>query len=101
MTVEITVSSARGREGQFVAECGGTVLVKSSKMPFLAAARALLAERPDCGSEVLVMRHRGRHDIALRSTVGEAAKLAVIDGRSGRPCFASWRPFNKEQFNVR
>jgi hypothetical protein len=59
----------------------------------------LLAEgiKPDT---VLVMRHAGSAADALRSTVGAAAKLTVVDDRGGKPIFAKWSPYEARRSAV-
>ena len=76
------------RSGRFEARLGDRTVCVSSK-PFLDAARVLLAEGGDPGT-VLQMRHQGSATIALRSTVGAAAKLTIDEAG---PRFAVWRPF--------
>ena len=60
-----------------------TVVVVSSREPLLAGARALLKSgaAPD---SVITTRHRGANSWALRSTVGQAARLTVRERASGR-----------------
>jgi hypothetical protein len=56
----------------------GTVVVASSRRPFLDGARVLLQQghHPD---QRLVMRHRGSSIDAMRGTIGEAAKWTVME----------------------
>lgn len=46
------------------------------------------------------MRHEGKLYEALRSTVGEAAKLTVKDNFIGRPVFGGWSPFPFSAFQA-
>lgn len=91
--IEVVVYPAGGAPGNFVAEVAGVILVKSSKIPLLAAARAVLTQRTECWAETITMRHRGADDWSIKTTVRTAANLAVEDGASGRPCFCRWRSF--------
>lgn len=65
-------------DGRFFAYLGNRPLCKASSTPFYSAARALLDEgvSPDT---VLTMRHDGSSIVSLRSTVGQAAKLTVVE----------------------
>jgi hypothetical protein len=69
----------------------GRVLVRSSTEPFLAAARALLAEGWPPGA-VLAMRHRGEPDFALRGKLGQVAKVTVENCTDGTPRLRRWKP---------
>jgi hypothetical protein len=77
--------------GKFAARLGGRELCASK--PFLDAARVLLAEGADPAT-VLQMRHEGGSTPALRSTVGTAAGLTVLEGDL-RPRFARWQAFER------
>jgi len=81
--------STRGQ--LFDGKVDGRTIVKRSTTPFCDAARALLAEgvRPEAK---LVMRHAGSAADALRSTVGVAAGLTVVDDNGGKPIFRKWSP---------
>src|SRR5256885_1365763 len=57
-----------GRD-RFSARLDGRLLLQSSRMPFLDAARALIAEGIN-PSTVLVMRHAGSEVDALRARLG-------------------------------
>jgi len=65
---------------RFEARVAGRVVVKSSRTPFCAAARVLLAEGAD-PKTTLIMRHAGSDVDALRGPIGTAAKLTVRDDR--------------------
>lgn len=92
MTLNIIVtSSSLTSKGQiYEARLDGEVLCRSLT-PFLSAARVLLDARhsPDT---VVTMRHEGSPVVSLRSTLGRAAKLTVIDNRHEGPRFAKYRP---------
>ncbi len=77
--------------GRFAASIEGRTLPDYSTDPFLDAARLLLSEgvSPD---EELTMSHQGSTIVSLRSTVGKAAKLTVVEGDRGT-LFAKYRPF--------
>jgi hypothetical protein len=79
--------------GRFRASFGGQLLVKSSAMPLLDAARVLAGEGVDPATRI-VMRHEGKDYDALTSTVGVAAKLAIREETSdGKPRFVKWHPY--------
>jgi len=88
----ILVSPAGG--GRYTARDpdSGRVLA-TSREPFFAAARQLLAEGAD-PTTPLVMRWGGSSVDALRSTVGTAAGLTVVENDRGRPTFARFKPFD-------
>jgi hypothetical protein len=80
------------RRDRFRAKFDGRVLVKSSRTPFLDAARVLLALGCDPDS-IIAMKHKGSDVVALRSRLGAAAKLMVEDcpGGSKPPRFVRYR----------
>jgi hypothetical protein len=61
--------------------------------PLCGAARVLLSERIQPETEIQ-MRHAASDVIALRSTVGVAAGLTVVEATDGKPRFAKWMPFD-------
>jgi hypothetical protein len=88
--------SAPPRRSRFIARLGadGRVLGAFSA-PFLGAARLLLAEgvQPETW---LRTRHAGSEVVALRSTVGAAARLHVREETNdGKPRFTRWAPFDQ------
>lgn len=85
MQIEITVQPM-GCSGRYSASIDGRVIIANSRTPFLAAARALLAEdvTPD---STITMRHHGSDITSLRSTVGHAAKLTVRENETTGPRF--------------
>jgi len=87
--------SVDGRTGLKVAArfdgfIGDREVVTRSRTPLCAAARVLIGEgvSPELWIE---MRHDGSSVVALRATVGTAAKLTVKDRDNGRPGFARYR----------
>jgi hypothetical protein len=85
-----------GGHGRFVVKIGGRVLVRSSREPFCAAARALLAEGAD-GASILVMRHVSSEVDALRGPIGVAAGLTVRED-NGPPELRPYRvPLSRMQ----
>ena len=93
--IEIIVKPA-GR-GRFCAMVGGRMLVIMSRTPFLTAARVLLADGVDPATPIR-MRHEGSSVIALRSTVGEAASLTVVERDDGKTA-PRFRPFKEYPAN--
>jgi hypothetical protein len=69
-----------------------------SRQPFLDSARKLLA-RGHSPQTILVMRHAGSDDVALRGSIGSAAKLTV-DEHNGT-VFAKWKPFRRSAGSAR
>jgi hypothetical protein len=98
--ITVTIAPALDKDGRraystrgpfFVGMVDGRRIIERSPQPFVDAARELLSEGIDPGT-VLVMRYAGRTDDALKSTVGAAAKLTVLDTAQGKPVFRPWRP---------
>ena len=99
MTIVLVVKPSRdARRGTFAYNTRGQLwdgvtegrtVVSRSTTPFTQAARRLIEEGIDPGSRY-VMRHAGRDDDALISTVGAAARLTVADDGTGKPRFAPW-----------
>ena len=90
MTIRITLEPATAA-GRYRAMLDGRLLV-TSREPLYAAARVLLAEgvSPD---EVLEAQHASSPIVAMRSTVGEAAKWTVEETDKGGMQRRKWRPF--------
>jgi hypothetical protein len=84
-TVTINIAPTASSPGHFVAKLAsnGDVLVASSRIPFLDAARRLL-ELGHAADTVLVMKH-GQTE-SLRATIGIAAALTVKETEYG-PAF--------------
>lgn len=86
----LTIAPA-SRAGRFLA-LDGTRLLCTSRTPLLSAARVLLAEGADPQAP-LAMRHVDSDTVAMRTTVGAAAALAVSEpDRGGAPRFHRWKP---------
>jgi hypothetical protein len=77
---------------------GETEVLCTSSQPFLDGARKLLA-RGHSPQTILVMRHAGSDDVALRGSLGAAAKLTV-DEHNGT-VFAKWKPFCRSAGSAR
>jgi hypothetical protein len=89
--------STRGQ--LFDGKVDGRCIVERSTTPFCDAARVLLAEGADPATR-FIMRHEASPHEALRSTVGAAAKLTVVDDRGGKPIFAKWSPYDAHRSTV-
>lgn len=95
MTATIIVVPIASAPGRFMAKLAsnGSVLVTSSRTPFLDSARRLL-ELGYPANTMLVMRHAGSATNALRATIGNAALLTVKEKTAGNaPRFARWVPY--------
>jgi hypothetical protein len=87
---EIEITPTTG--GRFKAYVETRLLVKSSRTPFLAAARVLANEGAQPDTKIQ-MRHRGSQTVSLISTIGVAAKLTVDESsKGGAPRFKKWQP---------
>jgi hypothetical protein len=94
-TIVIVVAPCEGgQRGGFSAhlEANGQLLVRSSRQPFLDAARELIAQGHD-PSLTLIMRHRGSDVPALRASIGTASRLTVDEDRARAPRIKRWKPF--------
>jgi hypothetical protein len=69
-----------------------------SRQPFLDSARKLL-DRGHDPRTILIMRHARSDDVALRGSLGAAAKLTV-DEHNGT-VFAKWKPFRRSAGSAR
>jgi len=83
----ITISPA-GR-GRFRASLG-TCHLCTSDTPFLSAARALLRDGVDPATP-LAMTREGNDTVDIRSTVGAAARLTVLENEQTGPIFRPHR----------
>jgi hypothetical protein len=77
---------------RFAAWLNGELLCQS-RTPLLSAARELLGRGVPASTE-LAMRHAGSSIVAMRTTVGAAARLTVEEGE-GAPRF---RPYKAPTF---
>lgn len=67
-----------------------------SRTPLLSAARKL-QRRGVRDDAVLAMRHAGSDVVAMRTTVGAAARLTVVERDHGNgPTFAPYRAFSAD-----
>lgn len=85
----ITLSPAR--KGRFNASLGSRLLC-SSDTPFLDAARVLLQEGVDPATPLEAI-HESDGTIGSRSTVGAAARLAVVENNRVGPVFRPYKAF--------
>jgi hypothetical protein len=88
--ITIIVTPIASSPGRFTAKLAneGDVLVRSSRTPFLDAARRLL-ELGYPVDAVLVMRHARSAVESLCAKIGKAAALTVTTAGSGRPIFVA------------
>jgi hypothetical protein len=93
--VVVCTPAGYGKRGPlFSASFDGRTIVTASVTPFLDAARVLAAEGHDPAT-VLVLRHASSATDALRSTIGAAAKLTVVQEGDGAPRFRPWKAFSR------
>lgn len=87
----LVMHPSRRTPGLFSATLDGVEIVRSTRQPFLDGARALLAmgHAPD---EPLTSAHVGSETVALRSTVGEAARWTIFERDRGGLGKALWMP---------
>jgi hypothetical protein len=76
--------------GHFAALLGDRLLCES-KTPFFSAARILRAEGAS-DHAAITMSHEGSGVVSMRSTVGEAAGLTVLENDSDGLRFAPFEP---------
>jgi hypothetical protein len=87
----LELTPVRNRPGRYSAHVDGRCVVRGSRQPFFDAARALRAGGvPD--TTVIEARHAGSATIAMRSTVGEAAKWAIEETDRGGLRRRPWKP---------
>ena len=80
--------------GRFAASVGQRLLCQS-KTPFFTAARILQAEGlPD--NAPMSMTHEGSATVAMRSTIGEAARWIVVETDTQGPKLKRYRPMPPE-----
>jgi hypothetical protein len=96
--IEITVRPVGQRNGRYVPSFQvflGQRLICESRTPLLSAARILLTE--GINPEIpITMSHQGSDVVSIRSTVGTAAGLTVVEKDSEAPRFAQYRPLSTE-----
>lgn len=90
--IHITVRLAKlTMSGQRYEARHGANIITTSRTPFLSAARALI-ERGHSPDAVLTMSHEGSDTVALRSTLGAAAGLRVVENDTAGPRFGRYVP---------
>ena len=93
--IRIHVVELPERRGRFVARLeNGREVVRSSRQPFLDAARALLAEGADPADILIMMRGQTQ---SLSGPIGKVAKLTVAENDRLGPRFARWEPMTAEK----
>ena len=93
----LTIIASPAGRGNFVAHLDGRELCNATRSPFLTAARQLLSEGMDQDTKI-IMRHAGSDIDCLTSTIGEAAKLCVLEERG--PRFARNRAMTDDEKDV-
>lgn len=86
----MNIVASPAERGRYHAHLDGRLLT-TSYTPFFAAARILQAEGV-LPQEPLTMTHEGSDVVCLTSTVGEAARLTVEDGKNSGPLLRPYRP---------
>ena len=90
--IEIVFASAADKPGTYHPMLGERKLTKATRQPFFDGARALLAMGMDPGLP-LAGRHEWSAIVALRSTIGEAARWAISESDRGGLRKRLWKPF--------
>jgi hypothetical protein len=96
--LEITVRPVGQRNGRYTPgfqAFHGQRLICESRTPLLSASRVLLTEGVNPETPI-TMNHQGSDVVSMRSTVGIAAGLTVIEKDSEAPRFAQYRPLSNE-----
>lgn len=90
-TIVLTVKECERRDGTFNGWVDGKLVVERARIPFLNAARVLVAQGAN-PADILVMRHVVTGTDSLRAKVGVAAKLTVAEAKDGKslPRFVPW-----------
>jgi hypothetical protein len=98
--IELTLAPVPGRPSYYTAkDVAGRVVVRASRQPLLDAARALA--RVGMPPEAIVTaRHRGSGIVAMRATIGEAAKWRLEESDRGGLKRRPWRPFDPAQVSA-
>lgn len=90
--VELVAVPVPARPGHFrVLLPDGCELLRATRQPLFDGARALAA-RGVAPETIVVTRHRGSPHVAMRSTVGEAARWTVEESDRGGLQRRLWRP---------
>ena len=99
-TFDLELVPVRGRPGYFAAVLvDGWTLVRASRQPLLDSARALAAEGA-APETAITARHRGSALVAMRSTVGEAAKWRIEESDRGGLKKRRWSPFETARISA-
>ncbi|MER2268425.1 hypothetical protein [Methylobacterium oxalidis] len=91
MSIEIIITPSKRHRHHYDAYLGYTLLC-TSRIPFFDGARVLLSEGHDPNTP-LAMRHQGSAHASLRSTIGSAAKLTVVENGRDGPVFGAYEPY--------
>ena len=91
MPIEITITPTNRHRHHYDAYIGSTLLC-TSRIPFFDGARVLLSKGYDPNTP-LTMRHQGSALVSLRSTIGSAAKLTVVENGRDGPVFGAYEPY--------
>jgi hypothetical protein len=87
ITIEVTHLSG----GYYAACLGNRVLTKQTRTPLFTSARILLGEGVD-PSTIIQTKRMGSETIALRATIGTAARLSVRETATEGPMFVRYAP---------
>lgn len=90
MHITITPAKLTPKGQRYEVRLGAELLV-TSRTPLFAAAREL-EKRGHSPDTILIMCHAGSDTASLRSTLGAAAKLTVIENETAGPRFSRYRP---------
>jgi hypothetical protein len=93
MTIEIICGKSRSPSTFHAVLASTGERLCSSRTPFYSAAR-VLQKRGVKPETQLIMKHQHSDTVAMRSTVGAAAKLTIHEGPNG-PVIAQWSPMLK------
>ncbi len=88
--MNITISPAKTR-GRYDARLDDGRIFENLETPFYSTARRLMKEGV-LPQEPLTMTHQGSDMVCLRSTVGEAAALSVVDSDNRGLQLRPYRP---------
>lgn len=99
-TVVLILAPVPGRPSYYrTTDAAGRVVVQASRQPLLDAARALAA--PGVPPETIVTAsHRGAAIVAIRTSIGEAAKWRIEESDRGGLKRRPWRPFDPDLFSA-
>lgn len=90
MHITITPAKLTPKGQRYEVRLGAELLI-TSRTPLLAAAREL-EKRGHSPDTILTMSRAGSDTVSLRSTLGTAAKLTVIENETAGPKFSRYRP---------